>query len=911
MPLTTASRLGPYEIISPLGQGGMGEVYRARDTRLDRTVAIKVLPELLAADPQFRERFDREARTISQLAHPNICVLHDVGRHEGTDFLVLEYLEGDSLAERIAKGPLKLSEALQIAVEVAGALAAAHHAGVVHRDLKPGNVMLTPGGAKLLDFGLAKSSGGVARGFSPGALTAPPTMTTPLTAQGSIVGTFQYMAPEQLEGKEADVRSDIFAFGAMLFELLTGKRAFAGKTQVSVMAAILEYDPPPVTTLDPAMPVALNRIVQKCLDKDPAKRWQCAADLADELRWIAEQPSVPSAQPGEGAAAPVAAPRRRLAQVVAAAVAAGVVATLGIGFAARALMPSVALHPARFAIVPPQAQPLAIQGADRDIAISPDGLRIVYPAGPSRQLVVRALDQLDAQPFAGIVGVRSPFISPDGRWIGYFAGGELKKVAMSGGPPITLCPVSSTPRGASWAADTIYFATTDVATGILSVPAGGGDPKVVTKPQPGEADHWFPAVLPGGNAVLFTLKMPGALAGNDQVVAVDLKTGQRKTLLRGASQAEYLATGHLVYAAAGTLRAVRFDPKRLDVSGEAMPVLEQVLTMPTGASNYTVSGNGSLVYVPGGVQAQQSTPRSLVWVDRRGKEAPINAPPRSYLYPRISPDGTRIALDIRDQENDIWIWDVRRLTLTRLTFDPALEQLPAWTPDGRRVLFASTRGGGVQNVYWQAADGTGAAEKLVASNTPEYPVSVSPDGTRLAVQQQSPGTGSDIGVMTLDGQRRSTPLIHTTFAEWTPDISPDGHWLTYSSNESGQDEIYVRPFPGVDGGRWQISTGGGTRPLWSKTGRELFYMNRDGVMTAVPVQVSSTTFSAGNPATLFDTKYFSGGGVNGRTYDVSADGQRFLMIKESISTTSSTATPASMVVVLNWFDDLKARVAAR
>jgi serine/threonine-protein kinase len=468
--------------------------------------------------------------------------------------------------------------------------------------------------------------------------------------------------------------------------------------------------------------------------------------------------------------------------------------------------------------------------------------------------------------------------------------------------------------------------------GLLSVPAGGGEPKVLTRPDIAKGENvqfLFPSILPDGRAVLFTMVPPGQVE-NGQVAVLDLKTGQRKTLIRGGSHAEYVDSGHLVYAAAGTLRAVRFDLARLEVVSDPVPVVEQVMTTAAGEANFSVSRGGTLVYVSGGAAGTQQvvTPRSLVWVTRQGREEPIKAPPRAYAVPRLSPDGTRVALDIRDQQSDIWSWDLGRQILTRLTFDPALDMSPLWTPDGRRVIWTSTRASGNPNQYWQAADGTGAVERLTTNVNAQFPTSISSDGTRVAFYEVATGTAIDVGVLTMDGpstagpstpavagQRRTEPLIKTTAVELNAEISPDGRWLAYQSNESGQSEVYVRPFPNVNGGRWQVSPGGGTRPAWARGGRELFYLDRNNLLTAVPVQTTASTFSAGNPTKILDTRYYAGStvlGIDLRGYDVSPDGQRFLMIKENAPTEqTSTTMPASMVVVLNWFEELKARVPTK
>jgi serine/threonine-protein kinase len=935
MSLAAGARLGPYEIVSPLGAGGMGDVYRARDTRLNRTVAIKILTDTLAGDAQFKERFEREARTISQLTHANICTLYDVGEHESSMFLVLEYLEGDTLAGRIAalgaKGKrLSIDEVLAIAIQIADGLSAAHASGIVHRDLKPGNVMLTAGGAgssgsaqaKLLDFGLAKSAGRVpglpgtaAPAIELAALSAPMTMTSPLTSQGAIVGTVQYMAPEQLEGKEADARSDIFAFGAVVYEMLTGGRAFQGKTLVSVMASILEHEPRLPISGDGAVPAALVRVVEKCLAKEPNRRWQSAADLADELRWIASEMHTDRERGGASAATGADAPGKRTRYsswiVAVSSLAVGVALTASATWIVRRLSPARAPAPVRFTIVPPPAQALAFQGADRDIAVSADGSHVVYrtAAAATVGLAVRSLGELEPRVLSGLTQVRSPTISPDGRWVAFFSGFELKKISITGGPAVTLCSFQGAPRGASWGDnDEIVFASSASGTGLRAVAAGGGDPKVITK---ADAYQIFPSVLPGGQAVLFTITSDVNTSENSQIAVVDRRTGRQKLLVPGGSQPEYVDPGYLIYAVSGTLRAIRFDLERLEVVGDAIPVVEQVMMSATGAANYAVSRNGTLVVVPGG---PASAARSLVWVDRQGREEAIKAPIRSYTFLRLSPDGARAALDIRDQERDVWVWDFARETMTRLTFGPALDAAPVWTPDGRRIAFQSTRAeGGAPNIFWQAADGTGAVERLTKSTNAQGPNAFSPDGTRLVFTETTPKTGIDVRMLDLTSStgpasddRPAQTIVQTTFQEGNADVSPDGNWIAYQSNESGNLQVYVRPFPKTDGGRWQVSTGGGGRPVWARNGRELFYIDTDNRLNVVPVR-ATPTFSAGSPVRVFDARYFSN--IAGRTYDVSPDGRRFLMIKDNAVADGASSKPANLIVVEHWPEELKARLS--
>jgi eukaryotic-like serine/threonine-protein kinase len=914
--LTSGTRLGPYEVLAPLGSGGMGEVYKARDTRLDRTVAIKILPPQIATDPQFRERFDREARAISALDHPHICALHDVGDQDGTSFLVMQYLEGETLADRLTKGALPLEHALRYAVEIASALDTAHRHGITHRDLKPGNVMLTKSGAKLLDFGLAKSSR-VVQDFSPAvagrsedlrhARTMLPTMTSPLTAQGTILGTFQYMAPEQLEGHEADPRTDIFAFGVVLYEMLTGRKAFEGKSQASLIAAILEREPPPISSAQPLTPPALDRVVKKCLAKDPDDRWQSARDLHDELKWIAESGSHAGIP-----ALPVRVARPQPLRHVVIHTSTWLLGAAMAGITVWLALRTGAIPPPRISrlqITPPSAAAptitalTIITNATRDVAITPDGTRVVYLGANGTALFVRALDQLDAMPLTGLGAPTGPFISPDGQWIGFADGLNLKKVAITGGPAVTLVRLDGTFRGATWAPDgTIVFATGNIATGLQRITSGGGEPTVLTQPNRarGEADHYWPEFLPGGQAVLFTIIATTGGLPQAQVAVLDLRTGMQTPLIQGGSDAHYVPSGHLVYGAAGTLRAVAFDLARLAVVGTAVPVV-QVVTTTAGAVDVAVGGDGTLVYVPGGAAAQ----RTPIWVDRQGQETPIAAPPRTYDMPRIAPDGVRAALHGQDQDNDIWLWDLARGTLARVTFGPTIDNYPVWTPDGRQLFFTSNRTG-AQNLFTQGADGTGAVTRLTESPNQQRATSISPDGKRLVFYENNPKTDSDVMQLQLDGARQVTPLVQTPFAERNGELSPDGRWLAYEANDSGVFEIYVRPFPDVAGGRWQVSTGGGTQPLWARSGQELFYLGPTGALMRVGVP-RGATWAATVPAKLLEAgRYYTGTATQiARSYDITPDGRRFLMIKPEGGSGSTPSASTSLVVVQHFDEELK------
>ena len=921
MPLAVGSRLGPYEIVSPLGAGGMGEVYRARDTKLGREIAIKILPELFVADPERIARFQREAQLLAALNHPHIAGIHGLEESDDSRLLVLELVDGETLDRKLRDGPLPLGEALGIARQIADALQAAHDKGIVHRDLKPANIALTADGqAKVLDFGLAKLDDTAAGASGAGAVTHSPTLSFAATQAGMILGTAAYMAPEQARGRVADKRSDIWAFGCVLFEMLSARKAFDGEDVTDVIAAVVRGEPD-WSALPKDTPDRIREMIRRCLVKD---RTQRIPDIA-VTQYMMDEALAEAARPAAAGAMAPASARTNTARGRRWYPAGLMVAGVALGAAAAGTAAWMAMRPEapavnRFAIVPPPAQSLAIQGIDRDIAISRDGRAIVYRAG-SGVLAVRQLDQLDAQLLTANNNVRQPFFSPDGHWIGFFEGAEMKKVSVTGGPAITLCRITgANSRGASWGDDnTIVFATADTTTGLLSVPAGGGEPKVLTKPDAAqhENDHWFPAILPGNRGVLYTIQT--GQVENAQVAVLDFKTGERKTLIRGGSDAQYIETGHLVYAAAGTLRAVRFDVARLEVTSDPVPIVEHVMVSATGAANYAVSQHGTLVYVPGGAGSNLA-PRQLVWVDRRGHEEPLGAPPRAYAIPRISPDGTRVALEIRDQENDIWIWDLGRRTPTRLTFDPGLDAQPLWTPDSRRVVFSSTRGG-VPNLFWHAADGTGVDQRLTISQDTQAPQAITPDGKYVIGFEVFPKTAPDVvrwplePVAAADGgarggespPRQAEPLIQTTFAEFNAEISPNGRYLAYQSNESGQFQVYVRPYPTVNDGRWQISTAGGTRPVWSRDGRELFFLDSGNTLTSVPVQTGGSTFVAGNPAKVFEAKYAVP--LNFRTYDVAPDGRRFLMIKEG---SSDEKTPtATLVVVEHWFEELKARAASR
>jgi serine/threonine-protein kinase len=901
MPLNPGTQLGPYEITSPLGAGGMGEVYRARDTRLERTVAIKILPAQFSTDPVRKQRFEREAKTISSLNHPNICTLHDIGSQDGVDYLVMECMEGETLAKRLEKGPLPLEQVLKYGGQIADALNKAHRSGVIHRDLKPGNIMLTPAGSKLLDFGLAKPAAPLT---SVATLTAAVTQTSSMTEQGVIVGTFQYMSPEQVEGKELDGRSDIFSLGAVLYEMLTGQRAFPGKSQLSVASAILEREPAPISTIKPMTPPALDHAIRCCLAKDPEDRWQTARDLLLELKWITEAGSQ------AGVPAPVISQhklRERLTQIAAAVITLTAIA-LAIGFILRAPRP---LKPMRLNVEVGADANLDIGGGPAAI-LSPDGSRLAFVASVSnqeRRIYVRSLEQLQATALSGTEGAIDPFFSPDGQWLGFFADRKLKKISVQGGAAITLCDVVGD-RGGSWGEDgTIVFAP-DNRVGLSKVSSAGGKPEPLTSldKQAGETTQRWPQVLPGGKAVLFTSRTTTGSYEDAEIAVYSMTTGQRKTVLRGGFHPAYLPTGHLVYLHEGKLFAVPFDLKRLEVTGQPTPILEGVVTGGNGGAQFSFSETGNLVYVAGrsGIQTL-----SIYWMDRQGKFAPLREIPAGYHDPTFSPDGKRLALQIFDGKTaaNIWVYEWDRDILSRLTFNGNDNFSPVWTSDGQRITYTSHETGAF-NLFWQRADGTGDAQRLTDSKNLKYAQSWRPDGKVLAFHQLNPDTSWDIMTLEVEGDEKSgwkvgepKPFLNSPFAETVPAFSPDGRWLAYDSNESGNFEVYVRPFPGP-GGKWQISTAGGDWPKWSQNGKELFYSTTDNKIMVATYVTSGDSFHADKPQ-LWSPGQFNTSGT-ARNFDLHPDGKRFAVLKAGV--TGEVPKVDKVTFIFNFFDELRRKV---
>lgn len=856
MPLTVGSRLGPYEIVSPLGAGGMGEVFRARDTRLDRSVAIKVLPNELASNPQLRQRFEREARTISQLNHPNICVLYDIGEEEGTGFLVMELLEGETLADRLARGPLPLSETVRYGAQIAGALDCAHRAGIVHRDLKPGNVMLlsTPskGVAKLLDFGLAKP--GAAAATNPASTMA--TEQKPLTQEGTIVGTFQYMAPEQLEGIEADPRTDIFALGAMLYEMVAGRRAFEGKTRTSLIAAIVGSDPPPLSQLQPLTPPALERVIMKCLAKDPDERWQSAHDVAAELLWINEAGSQ------AGVAAPLTAKRKhreRLAWWLNLATAAVAIALTWAFLQWR----TPAARVVETSIVPPPDREFA--NRQGNVLLSPDGLRIALLAVDregATMIFIRGLDSSDARPLAGTEGATLPFWSPDSQHLAFFAEGKLKTIDIEQGSIQILCD-APLPRGGSWGvSNKIVFAPAPGGA-LMVVGAEGGTPSPAMGLAPGEVAQLFPSFLPDGRHFIFLSDRP-----DPGIYAASLGDKKMVKLLSSPTAATYAPPGYLMFVRSGsdTLLAQPFDVKALAMKGSASP-LAQHIAFQARLPLLSVSNDGSLAYQRGTATTQ------LVWVDRQGKDLGTITPPAIFFSPSISHDGRRVAVDITAASTfngDVWIFDLAANRSSRLTFNPDNESGPVWSADDREIFYFSGRGH--SDLFRIPAGGIGGEQLLLKSAVTKLTADVSRDGQWLLFAGKS-GKGLRWDIWTYSFRdKQAKPWLATSFNEVGPQLSPDGKWIAYQSDESGRNEIYVRSFPESQE-KWPVSNAGGGMPAWRTDGREIYYISPDSKMMAVPVDTAKG-FQSGTPVALFEVRIQNHPQL--KQYDAT-DGTRFLL----------------------------------
>ena len=868
MPLTPGTRLGPYEIVSALGEGGMGEVYRAHDTRLDRAVAVKVLPLHVAHDPEVRQRFEREARTLAALSHPHICPVFDVGQQDGVDFLVMEYLEGETLAQKIVKQPLPLDQCFRIGIQIADALDKAHRKGIVHRDVKPGNIMLTRSGAKLLDFGLAKlyPAANAVTGLS-----VANTVSTPVTGQGIVLGTLQYMAPEQVEGQEADARSDLFAFGAVLYEMATAKKAFEGKSAASVMAAILERHPPALSTLQPLAPHALDHVVSECLAKDPDERWQSAGDVMRELQWIAI--SGPHTK-ASGSMSARAGGKERLAWAAALVIA--TVAAIILAFSAFRDEPDAPETHLEIT-TPPTSDPVTF-------AISPDGRKIVFAATSDEQprLWLRSLDSGTSHPLAGTDRGRVPFWSPDSGSIGFFADGTFKRLDLeTGSVKELLKAVTST--GGTWSRDGVILLSMGNVQPIRRVTAEGGDPRPVTDNGTGNS-HRTPRFLPDGRHFLYSVVGSPETRGT-YLAALDGSDSRR--LLDVESPAAY-TEGHLFYLVQDALVARPFDLTALSFTGEAIRLSE-------GVAAFSVSDQGAIAYRTGTNTGLGSAGvRQLAWFDRSGRPVGTVGDPRSAGPPALSPDGREILLY---RANDIWLLETARDTSVRLTSNPGTDAFPVWSPDGTQIAFQSYQKGLAGEIYRKLVAG-GPERRVLSSPDVTHPMDWSPDGRFVLyrTQPQGPNTSQwNLWAVPLEGDGKPFPVVQTDFDERDGQFSPDGKWIAFESNETGRFEVYIQPFPA--GAKIPVSSAGGAQVRWQRNGRELFYIAMDGQLMAVPIRLDGERAEIGTAMPLFRTNVGGaiGLGVSRQQYAVASDGQRFLMNTVAVE---ANASPISLI--LGW-----------
>jgi eukaryotic-like serine/threonine-protein kinase len=877
MPIASGTRLGPYEILSSAGAGGMGEVYRAKDTRLDRIVAVKVLPSELAGDPEKRQRFEREARAISTLSHPHICTLHDIGRQDGVAYLVLEYLEGETLEKRMEKGLLSTAEVFRYAIELADALDKAHRRGIIHRDIKPGNIMVTKSGVKLMDFGLAKLKSETTPAAD--ALTEI-TVGKKLTAEGTILGTFQYMSPEQLEGREADARTDIFAFGEVLYEMVTGRPPFSGKTKTSLIASILSAEPKAMTELVPATPASLDRVVKRCLAKDPDERWQSANDLGAELKWIAEGGGPTSST---AALVPAERFRERLAWFTACALAVALIFT-AIWW--------------REAKPPEQTMyfSASLPFPAHDLAMAPNGhtLAVVAYRESARKNVlwIYELGSQGARNLADTEGATYPFWSPDGRSLAFFAEGKLKKVEVAGGPVQTICDAPAG-RGGTWNKDGVIVFTPDarLGGGLYQISATGGTAARISNPDTsrGEQSHRWPMFLPDGTHYLYMAANFAGQKGVNAIFVGSLGSSEKRFVVDATANAAYAAPGYLLYCRDKDLLAQRFDLKRFALTGEPTTVLTEIQYHPQiRRAVYAVSDNGFLVAQTGsGVALSQP-----LWFDRKGNTVGAVGKPDVYQNIFIAPNGASVAVDKTDmasqnQNSDVWTYELHRESAKRLTFDPSNHAVPVWSPDAARLVFASNR---LLNfdLYVKNSDGTQEEKGLVQEEVDKWPNDWSRDGKYIVYTR-----GTDLWFLTFP-ELKSRLFLKAPSVFRNGQFSPDGKWVAYASNETGKWQIYVTSFPDARG-KWQVSTGGGEQPRWRGDGKELFFLSSDSKMMAAPVTIGAN-FDSGTPVALFQTTPRQPISLNDQfVYDVSRDGQQFL-----VNTPMKQAETAPMSVVLNW-----------
>jgi eukaryotic-like serine/threonine-protein kinase len=894
MTLAAGTRLGSYEVVAQIGAGGMGEVYRAHDSKLSRDVAIKVLPQAFANDPERLSRFQREAKMLASLNHPNIATIHGLEQSGGTSYLVMELVPGETLQERVKRdGAVPIEESLDIAKQIAEALEAAHEKQIIHRDLKPANVKVTPEGkVKVLDFGLAKA---FADDSATGDLSNSPTLSRAATMQGVILGTAAYMSPEQARGKVVDKRTDIWAFGCVLFEQLTGKQAFDGEDITEILAAVVKIDPDWNLLPESTSPV-IQKLLRRCLQKDKTLRLRDAGDARLEIHEALTTPV--SAEPVKPQEKSFLRNDRAAWSIAAVAT---LVAALGWGAFAYLRRGPETAQPVRFFISPPgtgqlaMSAPTASGAVANPLAISPDGNRIaivVIAADGKLQLWVRSLDTLAAQPLAGTEGAFQPFWSPDSRFIGFFAGGKLKKIEVSGGPPITLCDAPD-PRNGTWNRDGVIVFGPEGSSALERVSAAGGVPTPATTLSEGESVHLRPFFLPDGRHFLYRASTG---PGGGPLYVASLNSSERKLLLNADSSNVFYSQGYLLFLRETTLMAQPFDARRLALTGDAFPIAENIQNTSTfnPAGVLSVSENGILVYQTGTGTAGSE----LLWLDRAGKRIGVLGDAAQYTDLELSPDGKRASFSIADQAGkgrDIWLYDVARGLRTRFTFDSQGARNSIWSPDGSRVVFNSLRKGHL-DLYQKSSSGAGNEEVLFEDNQDKYPESWSPDGRFILYRNRGGATGSDLFLLPLSGDHKPVPFLNTKFNEEIGKFSPDGRWVAYTSDESGRSEVYVVPFPGP-GGKWQISTAGGSFPRWKYDGSEIFYLAIDNKLMSVTVNGKGANFDVGAIKPLFDTRIVLGGRYQ---YAVSEDGQRFL-----INTAPEQAASAPITVVLNWTAGLK------
>lgn len=878
MALTIGARLGAFEITGLVGAGGMGEVFRARDTRLGRDVAIKVLPDLFARDPERMSRFEREAQLLASMNHPHIASVYGVEETHGLRALVMELVDGPTLADRIAGGPLPIDEALPIARQIADALEAAHDRGIIHRDLKPANVKLTAAGAvKVLDFGLAKAVETTTPG---GDLAHSPTMSVG-TKAGVILGTAAYMSPEQARGRLTDRRTDIWAFGCVLFEMLTARQAFAGESVTDLIAAIVKEEPD-WSALPADVPHGVVRLLQRCLRKDAKQRLHDIGDARLELEEIIADPSAGA----RSARALTGRSDRRT--VIAFGVLSGVLALLAAWLGFRGQAPAVVPSVVRFEIgTPPDVRlgPATWPAA----VLSPDGTHIALTAsrqGAPTELYVRSLDKLQLTALPGTKGATAPFFSADGRWIAFTADNKLKKIPREGGTALTICDADW--GGGTWSADDTIVYTPNYSHGLWKVQGSGGAPQKLTDPDPakGELGHWWPELLPGGRHIVFTaFSTP---IERSRILLYSMDDGKTTEILEGAMYARYVPSGHLVYLRKESVAAAPFDVGKLQLTGREAPVLDNVSTYFTnGIGQISVAANGTLAFVSA---ESFDTDSEVVWVDAAGKISPALPMKRRFSDPRLSPDGRRLAITIEDGQRDVWTYDFDRAVLGRVTSGAASDFGPHWLPDGRSLVFASETP--VFQIFRKAPSAAAPDEPLVQHKYDTQPVSISPDGKFLVYSQSDPQTRSDLWLMPLTGERKPQPLIASRFREDLADISPDGRWIAYASDESGRSDVYVQSFPAAEE-RVQVSDEAASEPRWSADGKRLFYAVGNPLrIVAVPV-AAGAAFSVGKPIVVFQGEFTA--------FDVAPDG-RVLVVRRD-----PQAPPPSLHVVLNWFEELRAK----